>query len=162
MNDISGPQDVYKCLVEEAPEGWLLGLLAFAVLEEQRIDWMRHVEAKSGVATTSDQVRTWYEQLPSSALDRARGNAENVLNAYAQEVTRSIDEGYKRAAMDGVVVAEIRSSSRFWPKFLANVAAGLVGTLMFSVLLVLIVLVALRDPSPVAIIKQVQEAQRVK
>lgn len=38
MNDISGPQDVYKCLVEDAPEDWLLGLLAFAVLEEQRID----------------------------------------------------------------------------------------------------------------------------
>jgi hypothetical protein len=95
-------------------------------------------------------------------LDRARSSAENMLNAYAEDVTKSIDEACKHAAMYGVVVAEIRSRNRFWPAFFANVAAGLVGTLMFSVLLVLIVLVALRDPSPVAIIKQVQEAQRVK
>lgn len=41
-------------------------------------------------------------------------------------------------------------------------AVDLDGTVMSLMIILLIVLVALRDPSPVAIIKQVQEAQRVK
>jgi len=53
----------------------------------------------------------------------------------------------------------MRSSNRFWPKFVANVAAGVVGAAIFSVLLVLIVLVAVRDPSPVGLIKHAQEVQ---
>lgn len=159
MDTLSNSEDAYKALVDKDPGHWLLGLLAFAVLEEQRIEWMRHVETRSGRFPTTEQVCNWYEQRPVSALDRARNTAENVLNGYAEDLSRSIDEGYRTSIRDGVVVAEIRSTNRFWPNFLANVAAGVVSAVLFSVLLVLIVLVAIRDPSPVGLIRQIQEVQ---
>jgi hypothetical protein len=92
-------------------------------------------------------------------LNRARSTAEGVLNGYSEDVSRSIDESYRASIRDGFVIAEIRSSNRFWPKFVANVAAGVVGAAIFSVLLVLIVLFAVRDPSPVGLIKHAQEVQ---
>ncbi|MFL9582838.1 hypothetical protein [Stenotrophomonas sp. AB1(2024)] len=162
MNSLSGPEDAYRSLVEKGPEGWIYGLVAFAVLEEQRIEWMRHIESRSGCLPNSEQIREWYEQQPASTLIRARGTAESMLGDYAEDLAKSMDENHRRAILDDVIVAEIRSNNRFWPQFGANVAAGLVGTVLFSVLLVLIVLVALRDPSPVAMIKQVQEVQRGK
>lgn len=159
MDTLSGSEDAYKALVDNAPEGWLLGLLAFAILEQERMEWMRHVETRSGCLPTSEQVCNWYEQQPVSALNRARSTAEGVLNGHFEDVSRSIDESYRASIRDGVVVAEIRSNNKFWPKFVANVAAGVVGAAIFSVLLVLIVLVAVRDPSPVGLIKNAQEMQ---
>lgn len=159
MNNLSGPEDAYRNLVEKGPEGWIYGLVAFAVLEEQRIEWMRHVESRSGSLPGSEEIRNWYEQQPASTLIRARGAAESMLSEYAEELAKSLDEKHRSAIRNDVIVAEIRSNSRFWPQFVANVAAGVVSTILFSVLLVLIVLVALRDPSPVSMIKQDQEVR---
>lgn len=47
MDTLSGSEDAYKALVDNAPEGWLLGLLAFAILEQERMEWMRHVQMRS-------------------------------------------------------------------------------------------------------------------
>ena len=79
MSNLSGPEDTYKLLVEQSQDNWLYGLVAFAVLEEQRIEWMRHIESKSGALPTDQQIRDWYQQQPSSVLLRARGTAENAL-----------------------------------------------------------------------------------
>jgi len=80
MDTLSGSEDAYKALVDSAAEGRLLGLLDHAVLEKERIEWMRHVETRSGCLPTSEQICNWYEQQPVSALNRARSNAEGVLN----------------------------------------------------------------------------------
>ena len=50
MEKYSGPEDVYKELVENRPddEEWLLGLVAFAVVEEQKIEWIKHQKENSG------------------------------------------------------------------------------------------------------------------
>lgn len=42
MSKYSGPEEIYKKLVEESKEDWLYGLVVFAVIEEQQIEWMRH------------------------------------------------------------------------------------------------------------------------
>lgn len=162
MSNLSGPEDTYKLLVEQSQDNWLYGLVAFAVLEEQRIEWMRHIESQSGALPTDQQIRDWYQQQPSSALLRARGTAENALKVYAEEIATTIEEDYKKEILESTVVSEIRSNNRFWPQFGANVASGLVSTLIFSLLLVLLALIVFRDPSPVAMIKQTQEAQNGK
>ena len=162
MTSLSGPEDAYRNLVEKSPEGWIYGLVAFAVLEEQRIEWMRHVESRSGCLPSSEQIRNWYEQQPASTLIRARGTAESMLSDYAEDLAESLDENHRRAILNDVIVGEIRSINRFWPKFGANVAAGIVGTIIFSALLVLVVQVVVRDPSPISVIKQVQEVRSGK
>lgn len=162
MSDMFGPEDTYKLLVEQSEDNWLYGLVAFAVLEEQRIEWMRHMESKTSSLPTSQQIREWYEQQPKSALLRARGTAENALKVYAEEVAATIEEDYKKEILDDVVVREIRANNKFWPQFGANVAAGLVSTLVFSLLLVLLAFLVFQDPSPVAMVKQAQEASHGK
>ncbi|MEG9857231.1 MULTISPECIES: hypothetical protein [Stenotrophomonas] len=158
MSTLSGPEDTYKLLVEQSQDNWLYGLVAFAVLEEQRIEWMRHIESRSGSLPSSQQIRDWYQQQPDSVLLRVRGTAENALKVYAEEIAATIEEDYKKDILNDVIVSEIRSSTKFWPQFGANVAAGIVSTLLFSLLLVLLALIVLRDPSPVAMVKQAQEA----
>lgn len=162
MSNLSGPEDTYKLLVEQSQDNWLYGLVAFAVLEEQRIEWMRHIEAQSGALPTAQQIEAWYQQQPSSVLLRARGTAESALKVYAEDVAVRLEEDYKREILDSTVIAEIRSNNKFWPQFGANIAAGLVSTFIFSLLLVLIAVIAFQDPSPVAIIKQAQETSNGK
>jgi hypothetical protein len=48
MAEYTGPADIYKKLVEDSNENWLYGLVAFAIVEEQRIEWMRHFEECNG------------------------------------------------------------------------------------------------------------------
>jgi hypothetical protein len=162
MSNLSGPEDTYRELVEQSKENWLLGLVAFAVVEEQRIEWMRHFETQSGSLPSDQQVHDWYRQQPSSVLLRARGTAENALKVYAEEVAATIEEDYRREIQEGALIEEIRSHNRFWPQFGANIAAGLLSTFIFSLLLVLLALIVFKDPSPVAMAKQAQESIHAK
>ena len=47
MEKFSGPEDLYNELVENSDDHWLLGLVAFAVIEEQKIEWMKHQRANN-------------------------------------------------------------------------------------------------------------------
>jgi len=73
MTKYAGAQDTYRELVEESNESWLLGLVAFAVVEEQRVEWMRHYEKSHGALPTADQVHGWVEPQPPGALLGAKG-----------------------------------------------------------------------------------------
>ncbi len=84
MSSLTGSEDAYSTLVERGEEGWIYGLVAFAIFEEQRIEWMRHIESRSGCLPDSDQIREWYEQQPISALIRARETAKVMLSKHVQ------------------------------------------------------------------------------
>lgn len=73
MPKYNGPEDIYKELVEESDENWLYGLVAFAVIEEQRIEWMKHLQQNAGQAATPEQISEWYQQQPPNCLLRAKG-----------------------------------------------------------------------------------------
>jgi hypothetical protein len=66
MTRYCGSQDIYSELVEKSEQNWLLGLVAFAIVEEQRIEWMRHFEITNNRPPSDDEVRAWYQQQPSS------------------------------------------------------------------------------------------------
>jgi len=84
MSSMSGSEDAYSTLVERGEEGWIYGLVAFSIFEEQRIEWMRHIESRSGCLPDSEQIREWYEQQPISALIRAREAAKVMLTKHVQ------------------------------------------------------------------------------
>ena len=56
MAIFSGPEEIYRELVEESEEDWLYGLVAFAVIEERRIEWMKHQEEHTGNPPSSNEV----------------------------------------------------------------------------------------------------------
>ena len=154
MPPYSGSEEIYRELVEESEESWLYGLTAFAIIEEQRIEWMRHFEQTHGELPGPDKVRDWYEQQPPSVLLRAKGMAEGALQAYSEEVNELLIEDQRREIEQGIVVDEIKELKRFWPQFGVNLAGGFASALLFAALLVLVTFFVLSDTSPVEIAKQ--------
>jgi hypothetical protein len=124
------------------------------VVEEQRIEWMRHYEKSHGALPTPDQVRAWYEQQPPGVLLRAKGTAESALVTYTEEVAAELDSGHRKEIETGIVVGEIRQLGKFWPQFGVNVAGGFVSALLFAAILAIVAFLVFNDTSPVDMVKK--------
>lgn len=135
---VENAEEVYAELVEDSEEDWLYGLVAFAVLEERRIEWMQHCTAKTGVTPTADEIKSWYEQQPPGELLRMKGEAETALAQFAQRVEEELLARDQDDIRNGIIVSEIRQSSRFWPQFGVGVVASLVGALLFGAILAIL------------------------
>lgn len=159
MPKISNSEDVYNKLVSEPDEGWLYGLVAFAVVEETRVEWMKHFAEINGASPTAEKIQEWYEQQPEGVLLKAKGTAENALQLYADEVLQEILQEERREVSEGVIVSEIRLSRRLWPQFGINVAAGIASAILFAAILLVLYLVLLNDLSTVNIWKQASDHQ---
>lgn len=153
MTQYLGPEDTYRELVEESDENWLYGLVAFAVIEEQRLEWMKHVRENNGHLPGHDEITDWYRQQPPSIILRAKGTAESALQMYSNEVVETVLEEHKKDIEQGIIVSEIRYINRFWPQFGVNVAGGFMGAILFAALLTIVAFFVFNDTSPVQIIR---------
>ncbi len=159
MPQITKSEHVYDRLVEETEENWLFGLVAFAIVEEQRIEWTKHFEEHNHRTPSADEVQHWYEQQPEGVLLRAKGTAEAALKLYADDVLQEVLDDERREVSEGVIVSEIRLARRFWPQFGINVAAGFASALVFAAVLAVVAFFVLTDPSPVKLGKAVVDHQ---
>ena len=146
--------EIYKQLVEDSDEGWLYGLVAFAVVEEQRIEWAKHHEECNGGPPTADEVTQWYETQPEGVLLRAKGTAENALQVYAGEVLSTVEEDTRREIEEGVIVREIQSQNRFLPQFGISLAASIASAVVIAAILIVFAFLVFNDTSAVDIGKQ--------
>jgi len=126
-----------------------MGLVAFAVIEQNRMDWMSHFEGHHGRQPNQAEIQNWYEQQPESVILRARGEAEGALKAYAQEITEQLGEQFKVEAQEGVILQEIKSTHRFGPQIGLNIIGGFVGSLIFAALLAVLAFIISRGGSPI-------------
>jgi hypothetical protein len=147
MPKYAGPEDIYRETVEQPQQGWLVGLLAFAVVEERRIEWVRHRRRTVDAAPTSEEVQAWYEAQPHGAVVRAVAHAESALRGYGKQVAEDFDEAHRLQVAEGVVVAEIRRLGRWAPVLGMNVLGGLIGSTLFTALLILLGTLVLNEPS---------------
>jgi len=139
--------DVYQETSAAAAPNWLLGLLAFALFEEQRLEWMRHRREIANAAPSSEEIQAWYESQPQGAVARALVSAEMLLGGYGTHSAEVFGEDHRRQIADGVVVAEIRRLGRWGPQLGLNVMGGLIGSMVFTALLVLLGTFLLNGPS---------------
>lgn len=153
MARFNGPESVYAELVDKQPdnEDWLLGLVAFAVVEEQRVEWVKHHAENNGSPPSDADIKNWYLQLPSGALLRARDTAEARLTDYAKAAIETYMADFQKETEEGIIVGEIREIRKFWPQFGVNLAGGFVSALLFAALLTLVAFFVLNDTSPVDI-----------
>jgi hypothetical protein len=149
MDKFSGPEDVYDELVENSEESWILGLVAFAVVEEQRIEWMKHQVEHTGNRPDAAAIKSWYEQQPKSVLLRARDTAETRLKDYSSTIVEEILEESGKEIEEGIIVGEIRAANKFWPQFGVNFAGGFASALVFAGFLVLMAFLVFNDISPI-------------
>jgi len=155
MPEYKGPEDIYRELVEESDENWLYGLVAFAVIEEQRIEWMKHMQENTGRLPTPEQVSEWYQQQPPNCLLRAKGTAENALQLYSNEVIETAIEDHKKEIEESYIVNEIRELKSFWPQFGVNLAGGFAATVLFAALLSITAFIAFNDSSPIQMVRDI-------
>jgi hypothetical protein len=162
MDRYCGADDVYRVLIQGSGEDWLSALLAFALVEEQRMDWMRHSIDNTGVVPTAIDIRAWYQSQPTSTLLKAKAEAEAALKTYGAQSVDAFDDTYRKEVAQGIIVAEIQKLGRWLPQFGMNVAGGLVSSLVFSVILVTLALFVMKGPSTNDIamkLRQQMEAQ---
>jgi hypothetical protein len=151
MPKLSGSLDAYEVLAEGAQGSWVRCSLAFAVIEEQKFEWMKHLEEHAGRVATDDEIRSWYEALPAGAIERARRMADIALEAYAEDLESTFAEAVRKQVEESALIGELRQGRRFWPQFGANVAAGLTSSVLFGGLLFVIAFLVLNERSPVEI-----------
>lgn len=151
MNKYSGPEDIYSELVENQPEDeeWLLGLVAFAVVEEQRIEWVKYQLKNNGRIPSQEEIDNWYMQLPPGVLLRARDTAEARLTDYGKNAIDDFMSDFQRETEEGIIIGEIREIKKFWPQFGVNLAGGFVSALLFALLLTLFAFFVFYNTSPV-------------
>ena len=149
MKQYSSPEDVYKELVDDPEAGWLQGIVAFAIVEEHKIRWLRHYRQHNGKQPEPADVVDWYKQQPPSVISGAKIDAETALRAYHEgAVNRALAEEGKIVA-EVMIVSEIRKLCGFMPQFWASFAAGFAASMLFAIMLAMVAFVALQDASPV-------------
>ena len=151
MEKYSGPEDLYDELVENSNEDWLLGLVAFAIVEEQRIEWMKHQAKHNGEVPGHEEICSWYKQQPKGVLLRAKDTAESRLKDYSGQIIELLQEDLKKEIEESIIVNEIRESKKFWPQFGVNLAGGFVSALLFASLLTMVAFLVINDSSPIQI-----------
>lgn len=164
MEKYSGPEDIYKKLVENSPddEEWLLGLVAFAVVEEQKIEWMRHQQENNSRPPSMEEIEKWYQEQPSGVLLRAKDTAEARLTDYAKNVIDTYMSDFEKETEEGIIVGEIRGIKKFWPQFGVNLAGGFASAILFAALLTLIAFFVFYNSSPVDIGAKLGQKTEVK
>ena len=156
MKLYSGPEDTYKELIDDVPEDseWLFGLVAFAVIEERKIEWIRHQTENHGDAPTDDGIKSWYEDLTSGELLRAKDTAKARLEDYGETVIEASKIDYENSLRDSILVDEIREIKRFWPQFGVNLVGGFASAILFAAFLAIFAFLVFSDTSPVDLVKE--------
>lgn len=152
MPKFSNSHDLYRKLVEESEEDWLYGLVAFAIIEEERIEWVQHYEKNNDSTPSAEQIQNWYEQKPESVLLRAKGDAESALATHSAITVDQALEDKREELLESTVIAEIRTVRRFWPQFGVSMIGGLSSALLFAALLIVMYWIATADVSPLDLV----------
>lgn len=148
---LSGSEDVYRICVTDSETSWETGLMAFALLEERRMEWMVHHEEHNTSPPTVEEIKGWYAQIPFNDLLRLNSQAQDVLSVSAEDFLREILATERQKTIDDVIVREIKVAARFWRQALV----GIVGNFFFALLLVAFWFIFISDASPVNLGRQI-------
>jgi hypothetical protein len=151
MTSFSGPLEIYNELVENVPENeeWILGLLAFAVFEEQKIEWIKHYIENNGTEPSDQQIVNWYQQQPRGALLRAKDTAQARLTSYGQNSITAYMTEFEKETVQGIIVSEIRETKRLLPQLGIGMLSGYFSSMLFAASLLILAFLVFNDSSPV-------------
>ncbi|MCY4101396.1 MAG: hypothetical protein OXF46_10835 [Rhodobacteraceae bacterium] len=137
MQPLSDTRDVYIHLVEKSQDDWLIGLLAFSLVEEQRLDWMEHQKKATGSIPSDEEIRKWYAQQPESVLVKAKDEAGNVLGDFFEEAMYLAIQEDRENFRNSLVIDEVKNLGKFWPRFLHHLLFGVLSYALFAVLTII-------------------------
>lgn len=154
-----GPEDVYNAAVQAAGGVWVKSLLAFALVEQQRLEWAHHRLVTTGQRAGPLGLVRWYEEQPPSVIARALNGAQAALDDYNANSMDFFDDAYRRQVADDVVVGEVRKLGRLAPQVGISVLGGLIGSVTFTAFLIVFSWFVLNEPSANVISKSLKQQQ---
>jgi hypothetical protein len=124
-----------------------IALFAYAIVEQDRIDWIEHFKnAHEGRMPSAEQAREWFEAKPESYFREKEDRAEAWYAGFARWYLRDeIEEGKNEA-----IRISIGNLARFWPSFWSGNLIGLTSNIVFTALVVLFVAAITTDFSFIA------------
>ena len=131
----------------------LIGLFAYALVERDRLDWIDHCAREGMPAPRVEDIRVWFSQKPQSYFEDKLKQAETRFDLYSRGYLADEIETGKKSAVDqaiGGLRADLADGH-----WLRSIAQGVFGNFAFAILLVLLVVIAAKDPSAVAWMREV-------
>lgn len=135
-------RDVFYSLAAQLGSDDELVSIAYGLFERDRFNWMEKKAKETAVPVSEVAMSDWITSyVQTNAIERARQilNVKRSIAAQSSAILKMSDE-----------VARIAPASQdFW----IGVGSGVVANFMFALLLLVCVLIFVRDPSLIDIIK---------
>lgn len=127
-----------------------IGLFTFALVEQDRIEWIEHFASQhAGGKPSAAQITQWFEDKPESYFLEKEKQAEQWYAGFARVyLSDEIEEGKAQA-----IRRALQNMDRFWPMFWKHNLFGLTSNLIFTGLVLLFALAIYTDFSFPAWIK---------
>lgn len=68
-----------------------------------------HQSENNGGIPSDTEIKSWYQQLPSGVLLRAKDTAETRLKDYAESVVSAFLSDYESELREGIIVNEMQA-----------------------------------------------------
>ncbi len=161
---VDSDRDVFARFQNEGqPPG--IALLAFARYAEAKYDWEAHYQDRFGRPPDAPEIEDWIQNLPDSRLSAILAEAVAYFGELAAAYMEPRIAAERQKAIDSSIVgdvqgmvAQVKKAMSFWSTFWANVAAGIVASFVFALLIVFAALIFNKDPSPFSFLRQPQPA----
>jgi len=130
--------EVFDELVNQADTKRLLGLVAYALVEDRRIDSKKHQHQTTGKIEDSE---AWYSRLSEAELQRVKTEARIELQDYFFDGINEWDADREQEIKDSLLyiqIQEIKDSTTF----IKSLAASFWATVLFSGLVFILILLA--------------------
>jgi len=128
--------------------------LAYAKYAYDKYEWMQKFEEINKREPNVEEENNWIAHLPDSKLDETHNDAFGFFELAARKYMEDEIEEEKKSAINSSILMEIRNFTSFWRNLPANLMIGIFASLIFSVLIILMGVLFARDPSPVALYKE--------
>jgi hypothetical protein len=123
-----------------------IALFAFALVEQDRIDWVEHFRTDHDAGPTTEQVVEWYRGKPESYFRDKERTAEVWYASFARWYLRDEISAEQQKAIHAVV----GDLGKFWPTFWNGNLTGITSNIFFAILVVAFVYIITTDFSFIA------------
>ncbi|MDA0231379.1 MAG: hypothetical protein O3B21_14490 [Proteobacteria bacterium] len=93
---VNTSQDTHRQLVTEPVYSWTLGLMAYAIVEDQKYEWIAHLKKTEDREPTPAEIENWFRSRTPESFTRAVADAEHALQLVADDaLARIIHDGHR-------------------------------------------------------------------
>ena len=131
-------------------------LLAYASYAAEKYDWIAHIEGRDNQTPDDAEVARWISDLSDARLRAIQEQAVAAFDVAARAYMEPVIEHETKEAVDASILGAVQRATSFRATVWPNLFIGIVASLAFSILVLLVAWVADRDLSPVGLWKHWQ------